>query len=671
MLLLRKILCILSCLLICSLPMLTGATPDNSVDVTARTIARMEVWKAIQSGQAGSATVAIMDNGRIVYAEGFGMADRANSISVDRHTVFNIGSISKTYCATAIMLLVDEGKVNLDKPVTTYIPEFTMADERYREITVRMLLNHSSGLPGGSYANSFGYQYHNEFLAETLTTLSHSHLKHRPGERSVYCNDGFTLAEIIVERVSGQKYIQFLADRIFTPLSLQHTGLTVSQRPDAAKLVIARYYDSKARLAPPEALSFLGSGGLSATAENLCRFADTFSQAGKQILSDASRTEMWKNQPPDFWDKLRKPMISFGLGWDLTELPDYKAQGLTILGKSGGTHQYASMLYLLPEHRISVAVIGTGPTAPAQDIALHILNAYASEKGLLKREQQKVSIPVTAQLLPAVLAEYAGYYAGDGGTIVKAALDTVTNTLTIHKTEDPQGTPMLSLIYNSDFFHDSIGKKYYFTTVDHKQYFIASGILDVILFEKIEPLSTPVQLVIDVTKNLWLRRNAKAYESNMSAGQHLEKAQRIAQLDGYIDFGGLKKIISPTFAGVSLASMRDASELELFEKNGRLWAWVSGLLFMPSDLAPALENDAAKIIIGGEGYNEWRKTTPASILDFNCPKNGRVIIFDPVGTILYDNVLDSGRVFAPAGSFIEFAGDAGDTFTLSLTPVTE
>ena len=671
MLLLRKILCILSCLLICSLPMLVGATPDNSTDVTARTTARMEVWKAIQSGQAGSATVAIMDNGRIVYAEGFGMADRANSIPVDRHTVFNIGSISKTYCATAIMLLVDEGKVDLDKPVTTYIPEFTMADERYQDITVRMLLNHSSGLPGGSYANSFGYQYHNEFLAETLTTLSRSHLKHRPGERSVYCNDGFTLAEIIVERVSGKKYSQFLAERIFAPLSLQYTGLSVSQRSDADQHVTARYYDSKARMEPLEALSFLGSGGLSATAEDLCRFADTFSQAGKQILSDASRKEMWKNQPPDFWGRLRNPMISFGLGWDFTELPDYKAQGLTLLGKSGGTHQYASMLYLLPEHRIAVAVIGTGPTAPSQEIALHILNAYAREKGLLKREPQKVNIPVTAQPLPAVLAEYAGYYAGDGGTIVKAALDPVTSTLTIHKTEDTQGPPMLSLIYNSDYLHDAIGNKYYFATVDHKQYFIASGLLDVILFEKIDPLSTPGQLVIDVTKNLWLRRNAKAYEGSMSATQHLGKPQRIAQLDGYIDFGGLKKIISPTFAGVSLASMRDASELELFEKNGRLWAWVSGLLFMPSDLAPALENDAAKIIIGGEGYNEWRKTIPAGILEFNCPANGRIIVFDSGGTILYDNVLDSGRVFAPAGSFIELMGDVGDTFTLSLTPVTE
>jgi len=202
--------------------------------------ARREAWKAIQSGRAGSVTVAVMEQGRTVYAEGFGMADRLNSVPVDRNTVFNIGSISKTYCATAILLLVDEGKIKLDSPVTAYIPEFMMADERYREITVRMLLNHSSGLPGGSYANSFGYRYHDPFLQETLQTLARSHLKHAPGERAVYCNDGFSLAEIIVERVSGKKYSTFLAERIFAPLALSRTGLSVAQRPDAAHLRIAR-----------------------------------------------------------------------------------------------------------------------------------------------------------------------------------------------------------------------------------------------------------------------------------------------------------------------------------------------------------------------------------------------------------------------------------------------
>ena len=561
---LRKTLCILSCLLIFNLPMLTWAAPGNITAETAKTTARLEVWKAIQSGRAGSATVAIMENGRIVYAEGFGVADRAHSIPVDKNTIFNIGSISKTYCATAIMLLVDEGKVNLDKPVTAYISEFTMADERYRDITVRMLLNHSSGLPGGNYSNSFGFQYHDAFLSETIAALSKSHLKHRPGERAVYCNDGFTLAEIIVERVSGQKYSQFLTDRIFVPLSLHRTGLSVGHRPDSSQQALARYYDSKARLEPLEVIAFLGSGGLSATAEDLCRFADTFSQTGKHLLSDASLAEMRRNQPSEFWDKLRNPMISFGLGWDFTELPNYKMQGLEVLGKSGGTGQYSSMLYLLPAHRISVAVIGTFPSAPAQEIALEILDAYAAEKGLLKAEFKAVPIPIKPLPLPAELQVYEGYYAGDGGTIVKMSLDSEKNTLTVRKTEGEQETPLLSAMYNADYFHGADGHKFYFITVNQQKYFVSASKLDSILFQKIEPLSDPKVFLPDVSEKQWLRRNAKAYEGTMSTAGHIEIPHYIKQLPGYIDFAGIKKITSPTSAGVFLPSMRDSSELQLF-----------------------------------------------------------------------------------------------------------
>ena len=108
------------------------------------------------------------------------------------------------YVAAAIMLLVDDGKVSLDKPVTEYLPEFKMADDRYKKITMRMLLNHSSGIPGTEGANSFGFKYDNNVKQETINTLARAHLKHDPGAMQVYCNDGFTLAEIIVERVSGR-----------------------------------------------------------------------------------------------------------------------------------------------------------------------------------------------------------------------------------------------------------------------------------------------------------------------------------------------------------------------------------------------------------------------------------------------------------------------------------
>jgi CubicO group peptidase (beta-lactamase class C family) len=89
---------------------------------SAITTARGEIWQAINSGKCGSATTAIMVDGKIVYTEGFGMVNREKSIPVDKATLFNIGSISKVYVATAIMLLVDDGKVSLDKPVMYIFP---------------------------------------------------------------------------------------------------------------------------------------------------------------------------------------------------------------------------------------------------------------------------------------------------------------------------------------------------------------------------------------------------------------------------------------------------------------------------------------------------------------------------------------------------------------------
>ena len=104
--------------------------------------------------------------------------------------------------------------MELDKPVTTYLPEFSMEDPRYTEITVRMLLNHSSGLAGTNMKTGFGTEKNRSYVMETLAELANGNLKHNPGDVSVYCNDGFTLAEAIIERVSGMSYADFLGMRV-------------------------------------------------------------------------------------------------------------------------------------------------------------------------------------------------------------------------------------------------------------------------------------------------------------------------------------------------------------------------------------------------------------------------------------------------------------------------
>ena len=123
--------------------------------------------------------------------------------------------MSKTYTAAAVLKLVDEGKVELDAPVTAYLPDFTMADGRYTDITVRMLLNHSSGLPGSTIANGFLLNDPDTLAADTLLEeLSGQTLKAEPGAFSVYCNDGFTLAELVVEAVSGMDFDDYMRQAI-------------------------------------------------------------------------------------------------------------------------------------------------------------------------------------------------------------------------------------------------------------------------------------------------------------------------------------------------------------------------------------------------------------------------------------------------------------------------
>ncbi|HNY13819.1 MAG TPA: serine hydrolase domain-containing protein, partial [Candidatus Wallbacteria bacterium] len=214
-----------------------GAASDYKNTITT---ARETLWKAITNGQGGCATVAVMDNGKIVYSEGIGVADRAKNKPVDKNTRFNIASTSKMFLAVAMLMLVDEGRVSLDEKIVRYVPEFTMKDERYRDITVRMIFNHSTGLPGATNYATYGPDRTMQRLL--LETMKDANLKHNPGAMSIYCDDGFTLGEIVVEKVTDQKYIDFLAERIFTPLGMKNTGLSVGE---GYYDNIAEYYDLK------------------------------------------------------------------------------------------------------------------------------------------------------------------------------------------------------------------------------------------------------------------------------------------------------------------------------------------------------------------------------------------------------------------------------------------
>lgn len=649
-----------------------GVGVENDLYQVARSVARTAIWNDINTGKAGSATVAILDGGEIVYAEGFAMADREQSVPVDPATVFNIGSISKVYAATAVMLLVDAGKVDLDAPVTRYLPEFIMDDPRYTQITVRMLLNHTSGMPGTVYTGSFGLRYNDAMYDDTLAALSHSRLKHDPGAAAAYCNDGFTLAEMIVARVSGQRYLDFLADHIFKPLALDDTAASVGDRAlqdDAPGAAAAYYRPMTGQKEPLEAVSLLGSGGLSSTAVELVRFVDSFSGMGKQIMSQSALAEMKKSQPPRRIEELRNPGLPYGLGWDMTYIPRYQKQGIQVLGKSGGTGHYNSMVYTVPDERISVAVIETGPGGSSLHIALDVLDAVLVAKGLIAAEAPTVSVPPAAQPIPDEYAAYCGYYISDAGTLTRVSIDSEADCLCLSDFDGDVEVPAASIYYDGGTFHtgDSGGPRFYLVTIDGEQRLMAQSSLgfDTIAMRRLPVIEDVRGMELDMDDRIWLRRNGRPFESALFLPWHLSQSHTFEDLPGYVSFNGMKKIESSTYAAMPDGPTRDITDLRLLRIGGEVWAQVYDMLYSPVDCAVALAHGVSAVTIGGEGYSEWLRVEDDSILTVQIPASGRVIIFASDGSPRYDSAIDEGGVFVEDGDFVELCGMPGDQFMVT------
>src|SRR5262245_57955317 len=253
---------------------------------------------AIQEGQTAArelinqgvsaVAIALVDDKRIIWSQRFGLADRDTGQMPTDSTMFGTGSVSKMLATIAVMKLVDRGVVGLDTPLVTYLPAFRMAAAGYEKITVRMLLNHSSGVPGTDYRNCAIRSPVPRYLDQVLQTLSMSRLKAPPGYMSVYCNDGFTVTQALVEAMSGKSYVQFVQDEILTPLGMANTRYPLSAFP--AGSYVKAYVKGAAK--PQEFVNTLGSGALYSTADDMARIAMMFLNGGRLgttgILSSVS-----------------------------------------------------------------------------------------------------------------------------------------------------------------------------------------------------------------------------------------------------------------------------------------------------------------------------------------------------------------------------------------------
>lgn len=345
-------------------------------------------------------------------------AEEKNDIMEDagaQERLYGIGSVSKVYTAAAVMKLVDEGKVNLDDPVKKYIPDFEMADERYRKITVRMLLNHSSGLNGGTSCDSILLNDNSTYNHDHfLENLKNQKLKAEPGEFSVYCNDGFTLAEILVERVSNMSFTQFMEEKFYKEL-----GLTNTRTPQNSddKVFAKIYFDNSSLELEHENANVIGSGGIASTPEEMCKFSQIFMKDTNKILSRNSAHAMM-----NFEEKNNKygyisedGAVNYGLGWDSVNTYPFNKFNIKALTKCGDTNSYHGVLTVLPDNNMSVSILSSGGTSSInQIIAQELLKGLLIKKGVISDFSESDILHEYKNInIPEEIKQNAGIYCSD------------------------------------------------------------------------------------------------------------------------------------------------------------------------------------------------------------------------------------------------------------------
>ena len=659
----------------------------RSAQPTARTALTVdECVQLLLDAGAGIASIqyAMMDSGEIVESGVGGVYSKQENRLLTTENLFGIGSTSKMFTTAAMMRLADQGKVDLDRPVTDYIPEFTMADARYKDITVRMLLNHSSGLMGSTYGNGFLFddadtQAHDTLLDDLATQT----LKAAPGAFSVYCNDGFTLAEIVIERVSGMSFTDFIHQEITGPLSMAHTK---TMQDDFDRSSIVRTYNPYApeQETPTDAVNIIGTGGVYATAEDLCRFAQIFTGEA-DVLTDASREATFHKEYADGqWLDVENNTVGYGLGWDSVDLYPFNLYGIQAVTKGGDTLLMHNSLIVLPEYGLSAAVSSSGgSSAYCQMLATSLLLDQLEEKGIITERLSALDsfTPAEQTALDADMKQYEGLY-GDSTSLMRLTMDDA-GTLTLTNAYAPTQAQTYIYCGNGLFKHETGALELRFIEQNGRTYLTArgysaiDGLCDVVsetyYLEKL-----PENAVTDEMQTAWAAREGKAYVSvtdKASSQLYMSGLPMlgIGTVDGYL-------LSNPLTSGsradvaiqIPMMGGRDTSPFVFETIDGAEYMHYTDGLYMDISAVPDIYTGTqSHLTIQPNGCNRWYnlpEVLDGKTMSIQGSESTGFVVFNAAGqTVNQSAVTGDTQVILPGGGAIVFCGDAGDRINLTIS----
>jgi CubicO group peptidase (beta-lactamase class C family) len=339
------------------------------------------VNSGLEQNNIPSVSIAVARKGQVIWEQSFGWADRENHIEASPDTVYSLASVTKQMIATGLMVLVGEGRVDLDAPVERYIGPglLTVYEGRAEDVTVRRLLHHTAGLP-----QHFNYFYSDEpgqprQLEETVRRFGI--VFSPPGKKFDYANLGYAMIGDVIARASGRPLSEFMRDRVFAPLGMTAAAFD----PDPGDLRnLAVKYDKLREVIPFVRCDTPGAGHGYASARDLIRFGmfhlKDHLPDQKAILDDRAIDLMQTEK--DGTVHLGAPNQSYGLGWFMDET----THGLRTVWHEGGWTGASAMLKLVPSDDIAVVVLinmfaTEFVNRVADEIIGAVLTGYADQEG--------------------------------------------------------------------------------------------------------------------------------------------------------------------------------------------------------------------------------------------------------------------------------------------------
>lgn len=339
------------------------------------------IFASLKSNNAPGAGVLVVHNGQVEFGQGYGVTDLRTQHKIDPETNFRLASFTKQFTAACIILLVHDGKLHYGDHLTDIFPEFPAYG---KSITVRNLLNHTSGLP--DYEDVLMKQYPNtpdekipQILDAGVLKLleQQSSGKFAPGSKWEYSNSGYAALAMIIEKVSGKSYGQFLQERIFVPLKMNNTLAyekgknEVPHRAYGHTQTDGTWHETDQ--SPTSAV--LGDGGIYSSIDDLAKWDRALGD--HTLLTEAEmQPALTAVEPTDGPAKFPDgSSVSYGFGWFVDPYKGHKR-----MSHDGNTIGFRTTIQRFPDDKLTIIILANRSDADPQALALKVADLYLGTK---------------------------------------------------------------------------------------------------------------------------------------------------------------------------------------------------------------------------------------------------------------------------------------------------